>query len=676
MRRSFVEKLKSILGPDRVLSDGASRLLYSYDGALERKLPGAVALPRDAEQVAACVRLAADAGVPYVARGAGTNLCGGSVPADGGLVIHLAGLNRILSIDPDRKRAWVEPGVVNAHLNRALAPFRIFYAPDPASMKACTLGGNVGTNAGGPHCLKYGVTTNHISGLELVLPDGSRLKTSVDEDGYDLTALFVGSEGTLGIVTALEAALLPVPEDVRTLLVSFPSLETAAQTVTDVTSAGVVPATLEFMDRLTLGAVEAFVKAGYPTDVDAVLLVETDGVGPKPGAEMDRVREFCVKNGGWDLRLAANEAEREKLWEGRRGSYAALARLAPNVMVEDGVVPPTRLPEAVRRVRAIAARENLTMGLIAHAGDGNLHPNIAFDERDSAAAARVREAGHEMLRVCVELGGSISGEHGIGVEKREAMRWLFTPETLRLFRRVKDAFDSDNLCNPDKLIPALEAPPPVIEDKWIGGSGEGRVRARDAGHVQDVLRAASASGHPVFICGLGTRKLRAPEGAITLELHALNRLLSHDVDNFTAVVEAGCPVATLSRLLAEKGRYAAVAGGGTMGGLLASGGPSGARLRDHVMRVKAVLSTGEVVTVGAPVLKSVAGYDLAKLFIGAWGTLGAVLEVTLRTLPAPSEAAPRKARPDAAALSSPAARRLKRAFDPADLFVLGNPHER
>jgi glycolate oxidase len=608
MTASFVEDLKKALGPAQVLSDPASLLLYSYDGALDKNLPAAVVLPRGAEDVAAAVNLARARGVPYAARGAGTNLCGASVPAEGGLVIHLARMGRILSVDPDRRRAVVEPGVVNLHLNRALAPRGLMYAPDPASQKACTLGGNVGTNAGGPHCLKYGVTTHHVLGLEAVLPDGTLLKTSVDAGGYDLTALLVGAEGTLGVVTKIEANLLPLPRDVRTMLVSFPSLEAAAQTVTDVMAAGVVPATLEFMDRLTLQAVEAFCRAGYPTDAEAVLLVETDGDADRAGADMARVQDLCRKNGGRDLRVARDEAERQRLWEGRRGSYPAMARLAPNVLVEDGVVPRTRLPEAVRRIRAIAAREKLTMGLIAHAGDGNLHPNIAFDERDAAATARVRAAGQEMMRVCVELGGSISGEHGIGTDKREAMRWLFDRPTLDLFRRVKSSLDPEGLCNPGKMVPAPGADTPPAAPP--------------------------------------------PDRAA----------IRHDKENFTVTAGADVPAPRLAEALAAAGQYAALAGDGTVGEILSAGAVEGVRLRDHLMAVRAELAGGGVVSVGAPVMKSVAGYDLAKLFIGARGTLGTPLEATFKTLPAPAGARPARRPSDPSAFAGAVPRKLQEAF--------------
>lgn len=608
MALSFVDALKERFGDGQVLSDPASRLLYSYDGALDKNLPGAVVLPRDAEEVAAAVRLARELGVPYAARGAGTNLCGASVPEEGGLVIHLARLNKIHSIDPVRRRAVAGPGVVNLHLSKALAPHGLFYAPDPASQKACTLGGNVGTNAGGPHCLKYGVTTHHVLGLEAILPDGSLLKTSVDDPGYDLTALLVGAEGTLGIVTRIEVNVLPVPEDVQTLLCSFPSLEAAAQTVTEVTAAGVVPATLELMDRVTVQAVEAFVHAGYPTDAEAVLLAEVDGSRERTGADVALLQKICLKNGGRDLRLAKDEAERQKLWEGRRGSYPAMARLAPNVLVEDGVVPRTRLPEAVRRIRAIAARENLRMGLIAHAGDGNLHPNIVFDERNAEETRRVKAAGHEMMRVCVELGGSISGEHGIGVDKREAMRWLFDAPTLNLFRRVKAALDPENLCNPGKMVPAP---------------------------------------------GDDTPAPAAPPDRTSIR---------HDRENFTVAAGADVPVPRLAEVLAAAGQHVALAGNGTVGEVLSSRAVAGERLRDHVMAVRARLSGGDVVSVGAPVMKSVAGYDLAKLFIGARGTLGETLAATFKTLPARSNAVAAEVSSSPADFSDPLSRALQKVF--------------
>jgi glycolate oxidase subunit GlcD len=665
----FVEDLIAALGAGQVAASFAERLMYSYDAALEKALPGAVVLPRTAEEAARAVAVARRHGVPFTARGAGTNLCGGSVPSEGGLVVHLARMNRILVVDPARRRARVEPGVVNLHLQKALEPLGFFYAPDPASQKACTLGGNAGTNAGGPHCLKYGVTSHHVLGLQVVLPDGTLAEFSTAEAGPDWTGLFVGAEGTLGIITALDLSLLPLPESVRTFLVSFPSMESAVQTVTDVISAGVLPSTLEVMDRLTVAAVEDFVHAGYPRSAEAVLLIELDGPGGKTGAESDVIVALCRKNKGGDIRLARTPAERDRLWEGRRGAYPAMAKLAPNVLVEDGVVPRNRLPEAVRRIRAIAGRENLRMGFIAHAGDGNLHPNMVLDERDPSETARVKSAGQEMMRVCVDLGGSISGEHGIGTDKREAMRWLFTPETLAFFRRLKTALDPDNLCNPGKILPTVStASLPAVQGVPFSGD---EVRPDSVKDVCGLLVEAGSRNRPVFIRGSGTRAV-APAGAVVLNMSGLDRVVEHDVENFTITVEAGIPVEALRRRLADHRQETPLEGGGTLGGLLSS--PGGKKLRDVILGMEVVTPDGSPVCLGGRVMKNVAGYDAAKIFLGAEGALGAIVRVTLRLYPVGSAPTlrrddPRPAGPSATNLLE----RLTSVLDPQGILKPGAP---
>ncbi|MBL8024586.1 MAG: FAD-binding protein [Elusimicrobia bacterium] len=665
---SFVSKLKEVLGKDRVLSLPGELFPYAYDAALDKRLPGAVVLPRTSAEVGVAVRVAREHHVPYSVRGAGTNLCGGTIVPTGGLVIHLSRLNRILSIDSDRRRAWVEPGVINLHLHKALAPRGLFYAPDPASQKACTLGGNVGTNAGGPHCLKYGVTSHHVTGLEWIRPNGETVVVSVDNDGFDLTGLFVGSEGTLGLATKIEVNLLPQPEDVRTFLVAFPSMEAAAHTVTEIIAAGIVPATLEVMDRLTVQAVEAFVHAGYPTSAEAVLLIEVDGPRERTVAEGARVRALCSLNGGTDFRMAVDERERDKLWEGRRGAYAAMARLAPNVLVEDGVVPRTRLPEAVQKMRAIADRAGIRMGLIAHAGDGNLHPNMIFDERDKRETARVLEAGQEMLRVCVDLGGSISGEHGIGADKREAMRWLFTPPTLAVFREVKKVFDPDNLCNPDKLIPVVESTPgPRAVSVWPGGE----YIAGNVETVLDYVRAVRDAGGDFYIKGSGTKGMPIPSGKATLVTTALDTLVDLDRANLTLVVGAGIHLPTLRARLGKDGLYLHVPGEGTLGGVLSTNARGRPPLRNQILGMKTIGGEGELLSFGAKVMKNVAGYDAARLFLGAWGTLGVMVEVTLRLYSTPAElwGPPLSGPPDFSKLSNPDLhRKVKAAFDPKNMF--------
>jgi glycolate oxidase subunit GlcD len=596
----------------------------------------------------------------------------------GGLVIHVSRLNRILSIDPDRRRAWVEPGVINLHLHKALAPRGLFYAPDPASQKACTIGRKRGHQRGGPHCLKYGVTSHHVTGIGTGSAGWNTVvQVSVDNPGFDLTGLFVGSEGTLGVATKIEVNLLPQPEDVRTFLVAFPSMEAAAQKRSPTSlPRGLCPATLEVMDRLTVQAVEAFVHAGYPTTAEAVLLIEVDGPRDQTAPKGGRIRALCAKNQGTDFRMAVDEREREKLWEGRRGAYAAMARLAPNVLVEDGVVPRTRLPEAVKKIRAIADRANLRMGLIAHAGDGNLHPNIIFDERDRAETSRVLEAGQEMLRVCVDLGGSISGEHGIGADKRDAMRWIFSPPTLFLFREIKRMFDPLQLCNPDKLIPVVDVPP---GPRAAQGPLQGEHRVTSVDDVLKVVSTARDTRTALFVKGGGSKRVPIPEGIPTVLMTGLDDIIDLDRANLTLSVAGGVDFPSLRMKLEKEGLYLHVGGTGTLGGILSANANTRPPLRNQVLGLRAVSGDGELVSFGAKVMKNVAGYDAMRLFLGAWGTLGVIVEVTLRlhSVPANVWSPPPDGPPDFATLpTADLHRKVKAAFDPQYLFnpTLFPPH--
>jgi FAD/FMN-containing dehydrogenase len=476
----------------------------------------------------------------------------------------------------------------------------------------------------------------------------------------------------LGVVTAIEVHLMPQPEAIETYLVAFPSMEAAAQTVTDIVSAGVVPTTLEVMDRLTVQAVEAFMNAGYPQDAEAVLLIEIDGAAADLGPQGGKIEDLCRRNGGRDFRRARNEKEREKLWEGRRGAYPAMARLAPNVLVEDGVVPRTRLPEAVRRIRAIAARENLRLGLIAHAGDGNLHPNMIFDERDAEETRRVKAAGEEMLRVCVELGGSISGEHGIGTDKRNAMSWLFTPETLAFFRTLKDAVDPHHLANPGKILPE---PSPsaraVLSPSAPTGS---RRRVTTLAELQSLLAWAQNHRRPLRLVGGGTAECSEGDGAFVVDLTGLDQVLDLDRDNFTLTVQAGASLENLRGILAAQGRYMHLMGTGTVGGAIATNAGGGPPVRDQILGATVVLPGGAAVSLGGKVVKNVAGYDAVKLFIGSWGTLGVLSEVTLRLHVRPPEVRPGADRCPPTFNALPNAelhRRLKKAVDPLGIL---QPH--
>jgi glycolate oxidase subunit GlcD len=497
----LINELKSIVGEKAVLTQPGDLYLYSFDSALDRSLPSAVVLPETTDQVALVVRALWKTKTPYVARGAATSLCGGPIPLHQGVVIGLARLKSIIKLDKEKKEVQLEPGVVNEYLQRVVSQQGLFYPPDPGSQKACTIGGNVATNAGGPHCLKYGVTSQFVLGLELVMPDGQQLVCRVTDPGYDLVGFFVGSEGTLGIATKIRLRLLPTPKFIRTMLASFNSIEDAIQSVTDIIGSGLIPATLEAMDKTVVAAVEAFSRAGYPLDAEAVLLIEIDGNDSDDlDQQIIQIQKFCKQNNCPEFRFAKDEEERKKLWEGRRGSYAAMARLAPNVLVEDGAVPRTKLPEALKQIKEIAEEAGIRVALLFHAGDGNLHPQIIFDERDEEFTKTVKEAGHRMLKVCVDLGGTISGEHGIGIDKREAMKWLFTRETLSLFRRLKNVFDPENLCNPDKLIPLVSMP------KTEGSDKAKSVSSLDELPLDGVLKPIDENGIIKFVKDLSKQK--------------------------------------------------------------------------------------------------------------------------------------------------------------------------
>ncbi len=444
--------------PERLILDRSELKVYECDGLpLHKEPPGAVALCASRDEVISVVRWSSERGIPFVPRGAGTGLSGGATPVPRCVVLDLNRMNRVLHVDLPNRFAVVEPGVINIKLTHAVHADGFHYAPDPSSQKACTIGGNVAENSGGPHCLKYGMTTDHILGLEVVLPGGEAVRLGgplAESPGYDLTGLFVGTEGTFGVVTEVTVRLVPNPQAIRTFLAIFQRMDLACRTVAEITRQGILPAALEILDQLTIRAVEASVfKAGYPQDAAAVLLVEIDGLEAGMDEEEARIREIARQNEAIDFRTARDEAERLQLWKGRKGAFGAMGRVNTDLYVLDGVVPRTRLEEVLQEVYAIAARHRVTLSNVFHAGDGNLHPNISYDGRDPDERARVLKAGREILEACVRAGGSISGEHGIGLEKMEFMPLCFTEEDLRLQRDLRHAIDPRELSNPSKIFP-------------------------------------------------------------------------------------------------------------------------------------------------------------------------------------------------------------------------------
>jgi len=659
---SLLRELKRILGKGDVFTAPGDLALYAYDSSLERHPPEVVVFPHSTEQVAAVVAAANRFDVPFTPRGAGTNLSGGSVPIRGGIVVALARLNRLVQIDELNRCAVVQPCMTNLALQEGLAPHGWLFHPDPASQKASTIGGNVAENAGGPHCLKYGVTTNHVLGVTVVLPNG-RITVlggpALDPPGYDLVGLISGSEGTLGIVTEVVVRISRPPEEVRTLLAVFDSMEAASEAVSAIIAAGIIPAALEIIDRVMIGAIQASMDAGYPEDAEAVLIVEVDGLREAVAQEAQRCDAMCRANGAREVRSAATECERERLWAGRRGAFGAAARLASEYLVNDGVVPRTKLPEVLRQTQEIAARYGLRVGNNFHAGDGNLHPLILLDGCDPGQRELAKRAAAEMVAACVAAGGAISGEHGIGLEKRDHMRLLYSPADLAAQAAIKRCFDPLGLCNPGKILPdrlpeptcARPVMPPsgsatrTVEGMVVDGMSPAGVLAPESEHeVAAMLAGAAQERVAIMPFGSGTKLgLGMPPRRFdyAMLLARLNGIIEHDAGDLTATVRAGTRLADLQTELARRGQWLPLDPAhedATIGGIIATNsyGPGRMRYgacRDLILGLRVALASGEVITVGGKTVKNVSGYDLPKLFIGSLGTLGIITAATFRLLP-------------------------------------------
>jgi len=452
-------RLRQVVGVDRVITDPDHLVVYESDGLTAYKVqPRAVVLPGDHGEVVKVVKILHEAAIPVVARGSGTGLSGGALASHDAVIVGTARMRRVLSLDAANRLARVEPGVLNAQLGDAARPHGLYYAPDPSSQTTCTIGGNVAENSGGPHCLKYGVTKRYVTGLKVVLSDGRLLELGGaardPEAAYDLVGLFVGSEGCFGIATEIEVRLLPLPEGVRTLLGIFETLEDAARAVTSIVGEGLLPAALEIIDGASIKAVEASAyAAGYPTDAGAALVVEFDGTDASLDDDAARAEACCREAGARDVHRAADEAERTRLWQGRKKAFGVMGRIAPDLLVQDATVPRTRLPDVLHRIMQIGERYGLHVSNVFHAGDGNLHPKLLFDRRDAEVVAKVEAASKEIMAVCVEAGGTITGEHGVGVDKRGYMSLVYGPDELAAMAAVRDVWNPDGLLNPGKVLP-------------------------------------------------------------------------------------------------------------------------------------------------------------------------------------------------------------------------------
>jgi len=689
---SLINNLSAIVGHENVLSRPDELLVYECDGLPQHKhRPRAVVFPSSTEETAAIMRELARANVAFTPRGAGTGLSGGALALNSGVVIELARMRKVLSIDPENRIAVVQPGVVNLNVSKAVAPYGLYYVPDPSSQPTCTIGGNIAESAGGIHCLKYGTTTDHVLGLRVVIAGGEIVDLGGAE-GYDLLGTFIGSEGTFGIATEATLRLAQSPPAVRTLLAEFLEVNDASHAVSAIIAAGVMPAALEMMDREIIRAVEASVfAAGLPPDAGAALLIELDGIEAGLDDEAEKVRSICMEYGARSCRYARDEAERKKLWAARKGAFGAIGRISPDSMIQDAVVPRSRLPQVLNAAYDIAAKYQLRIANVFHAGDGNLHPLICFDSRFPEEVQRVKEAGRELMEVCVAAGGTITGEHGVGLDKRELLPLVFSDADMDAMLRVRAAFDPLGLCNPGKIVPMLRGcgeakvefsrkgteesqsrneetnPPLRLSDSFVplrethptnslaqivgdenisSHNGTITISPGSAKEISEILKLASSEHWTVVpVGGMGWIKSTAN---LNVSTHRLNQIIEHEPADLIAIAQAGVTLNDFNAKLAENGQWLPLDppddGRATLGGVVATGigGPQQfgyGRPRGSVIGMKVVLADGSMIKAGGRVVKNVAGYDLCKLFTGSYGTLGIITELNFKLRPRPAREA-------------------------------------
>lgn len=619
----------------QLITDPAGPITFEVDAGFDRGKLDAVVDPESTADVSRLLQWVSGQGISIVARGAGTGLSGGAAAVRSGIIVEFARLNRILELDVAGRTAVVEPGVVNLALDAAAKAVGLYFPPDPSSGRSAVIGGNVAENSGGPHCFKYGVTTNYITGLEAVLAGGQVIRTggrALDYPEYDLCGLLAGSEGTLALITRCEARLIRNPPAVKTLMVSFASDEAAGQAVSAIIAAGLVPATLEMMERRVMGMIEAYVPVGLPVNAAAALIVEVDGHAASLESQAAEIAEILVAHGGYDLRIAQTEDERQRIWYGRKSAAGAFARLSPAFYLVDVTVPRSHLAATLADIGRVLERYQLETGHVFHAGDGNLHPCILCDPRDAAMMQRVLQACEEIVAICVARDGSITGEHGVGIEKRAYMPMMYSGAELAAMADIKFGFDPEGLLNPDKVLPAVlpaveYVPPQMPASDPFAPAGPEEAAAG--------LAAFSAAGRPVRIAGHPS-----PALILTANLAGIHKFAP---DDLYVTVGAGTPLAEVQAFLAEHRMQVPLASPwpeATVGGLAAANVNAPLRMRyggwrDNLLCTTVALADGRVIRAGRPVVKNVAGYDLAKLFVGWHGTLGLMCDLTLKLAPLP-----------------------------------------
>ncbi len=636
----------------------------------------------------------ARARVPFTPRGAGTGLSGGALALNEGVVVELARMRKILKIDAENRLAVVQPGVVNLQVSKAVAPYGLYYVPDPSSQPTCTIGGNIAESAGGIHCLKYGTTTDHVLGCKIVLAGGEVLElggSGTETPGLDLMGTFVGSEGTFGIVTEATLRLVQIPPAIRTLLAEFGEVNDASHAVSAIIAAGVMPAALEMMDHEIIRAVEASVfAAGLPADAGAALLIELDGIEAGLDDEAERVTSICMEFGARSCRRARDENERKKLWAARKGAFGAIGRISPDSMIQDAVVPRSRLPQVLAAAYDIARKYDLRIANVFHAGDGNLHPLICFDSRSADQVKRVKEAGRELMETCVANGGTITGEHGVGLDKRELLPLVFSENDMNAMLSVRAAFDPEGLMNPGKIVPMLRGcgegravaipegensrvPPPgpsntpvaanddrsafnpdkaefelrkFVSEVSISSVGKVSVAPTSVEEVSEILKVAAMEGWKVLPAGAGTWIDHAARKTADVELSTrnLSRIIEHEPADLIAIAEAGVRLVDFNNTLKQNGQWLPLDppdnSSATLGGVVSTGLPGAQQLgygrpRGSVIGMRVVMGNGDVINVGGRVVKNVAGYDLSKLYTGSYGALGVITQLNFKLRPRP-----------------------------------------
>lgn len=646
---SSIQKLKGKISPERIFTQPAELITYEVDAALDRGMPDAVVLPKSTEEVSYILDWAHKNHIPITARGAGTGLAGGAVAVEGGLILHFSHMNNLQEFDTNGRSATVQPGLVNLDLDKIVKNEGLYYPPDPASGRVSTIGGNIATNAGGPHCFKYGVTTNYVTGLEVVTANGEIIQfggKALDYPEFDFCGLITGSEGTLGIITKADLRLIRNPPGVKTIMASFDTVALAGDAVSNLITIGLVPATLEFMDQRMMRMIEEFARAGLPVEAGAALIIEVDGYIEGLSAQVDEIRKTLQESSALEIRIAQNEAEREKIWYGRKSAAGAIARLARAYLTLDGTVPRSNLAEILESINQICARLELRVAYVFHAGDGNLHPFLLIDDPDNQALMeRIHQAGSQIMELCVEKNGTITGEHGVGLEKMGYMPLMYNDDELTAMKDIKALFDPQGLLNPGKIFPSEK-------DRAKTESGEEGpfkynlapvLKPGSTPDARSVILSANCEKIPLRIIGGGTKSRQASAINHSLSTENLSGILELSREDLFVTAGSGTKLHQLQEELKEYGIWVPIAApweDATVGGITAANFNAPLRmryggLRDLVLGLEVILPDGRLIKTGRPVVKNVAGYDMTKLFIGSLGALGLITELTFKLVAAP-----------------------------------------